>query len=250
MSVVTGARTIRLSLREIRELPYRALRVAGLAHGEALAAAECVAFAELHRGDGLTQLAAACEGASDAATTPLAFDRADDASRTTYRVRAAAPLESLRHGVPLVELAVGAGRPCLVAAPPMPADSLLDLPLARAAASTGRAVAAVSRAGVAARVRIAWPDGALVAGDAEAVAPTGPIRDALTALAGDRFLLLVLGGPGSEVRRIAPSSGADRRTARAFAAAHGLEADAAAWARVLACAEAYKQPERPTEAAA
>ena len=52
-----GATAIRVSVREIREVPLRALRACGLSSGEAECAADIVATAEIHERTGLASLA-------------------------------------------------------------------------------------------------------------------------------------------------------------------------------------------------
>lgn len=209
---------VRVSLREIREVAYRALVAHGACPGRAPAAADQVLEAELHHGAGLAGLL------DDLARGPwdaggLAVRRTTRAGRELLEVDSPDAGSPLRVGQLVADLACAAGA---VAVPGLRrAGPLLAGALVSAASANGVALAAVDTGGEA---WVATPEGAVVRERDRAAPPEGTA------------VLVVEPPPGAD-----PGARAARRRT---AAREGLLVDAATFARAYDAARAYLVPER------
>ncbi|GAA4083180.1 hypothetical protein GCM10023066_15000 [Nocardioides kongjuensis] len=215
---------VRVSLREVREVAYRALVAHGACPGRAPAAAEQVLEAELHHGAGLTGLLAdLARGPWDGGGLDL---RADErGGRTLLRVDSPDAAAPLRVGQLVADLASAAGTvhvPALRDDGPLAAAALIG-----AAAAGGHALALV---GSLAEAWIATPDGALLRLDRMSVLGDWEPPP-------DGSVVLVVDPPPD----LDPHPRAARRRS---AAREGLLVDAAAFARAYDAARAYLVPER------
>ena len=237
---------VRVAIREVREYAYRALIVAGASPGEATTAAEQVVHAELHAGDGLTGLACALmTGPWPAA--PLALTRSREG---TVDVDCADVTSELRLSAALTDVAVGQpGEATITCRSAVGLTSLWDAALLSAAATTRTEVAAIRYdSGGPARVRLAMPDGDLMAGHMAGPMPVdghaGEAWTGVTVATGAKPRT-----PGLDV--LACSTAAERAVGgrppppppRRRAAQSGLTVDAAMWAVVSVHAHRFLVPE-------
>lgn len=223
MSVVPGER-VRVSLREVREIAYRALIAHGACPGRAPAAADQVLEAELHHGAGIAGLLADLTlGPWDRAG--LGLEREVRDGRPLLRVDSPDAGSPLRVGQLAADLACATGAvhvPALDDARPLLAGALLG-----AAAAEGRALASTSAGTTTAWV--ATPEGAVLSVVLSGWSPP------------DRGTLVAVVDPPPA--RAASASVEERHDRRRAAARDGLLVDAAAFASAYDASRAYLVPE-------
>lgn len=233
----TAPGLVRLSLRELREIPYRAFRVAGASHGEALHAAEAVQFAEVNGEGGIA--AAVSSATAGWAVDGLTPTRTRGPESIVFDIGSAGPVDLLQMGAALVELASCTDLPATVRLRASEMNATIDHALCLAAVRTGRTAFAAQQAGSQVRVRAATPEGDL----------GQDLRE------GTEGLLegLEEGGTVIATSRLAASAliRADtRRPAAAFAlhradaARNGVNVDDESWTAILRLASGYKQPDK------
>ncbi len=222
---------VRLAMREVREVAYRALMARGASNAEAQAAARQVLFAEVHHGTGLSTLASWLRQEAWALNA-LAYIRSTTPAGLSFVVDSASRCDALIHGVLLVDVAsTGAGSEVLCNG--VEHDShLLDEALLSAAASSGFTV--VHRtAGDANRTTFATPDGELgtgISAAGQATPHNGP-----AAGYGSRFYTAETAPEGTFV----VSTPAERAQKQVETAHAGLLVNGATWAEVRAVAAGY-----------
>lgn len=239
MTAVTRE-TVRLSLRELRELPYRALRVLGASHGEAQHIAEAVQVAELNDGSGLQALVASCRSGAWA-SEGLKVVRSETLGSLVFDVTGTQPIDLLQVGPGLVDLASCVERPCVVRLSASGLDATIDQLLLLAAVRTGLTVFAAQRTDDGVAIRAAAADGALGHGALDAstgadLLPVGPGS-------ADTVIAVTDTAASALLRRGRLRTHAELAERRHEASRCGVHVAADAWAEVLRIASAYKQPD-------
>lgn len=236
MSTMTES-TIRLSLRELFEIPYRALRVAGASHGEAQDSAEATQFAQVHDGTGLKSLIDICH--EKWTKTPITLTRDQHPDHLRFVVTSESTLKTLHFGSALVDLATSAGPTVLVDVRLAELDACIDNPLRLGARRADRTLSAAQRHDNALRIRWATPTGDL--GRAELDIESAEARSGLTVDNGRTLI-------GSQAEIFPPftasaviTSAADLQTRRAETALAGTEVDRELWAEINHLAQGFKQ---------
>lgn len=240
-----------VSLREINEVTFRALKTHGASHGEASTAARLVQADEIIEGRGLT---AVLDDVTREPWQPTAVEISapiDVSGARAVVLGSASDNRVLREGPLAVELVAGDPQLDVVGAPGAVAGSaLLDPVLLEIAREDCREIAAVlctteqptagavtAATGLTAHVRWAHPDGSTGIATLDTV-PTLCHR--------------VLGGPGVlALRDIGLLDGfvpgwihpAGRAVMRARAAADGITVDAASWWALRTAARRYLVPD-------
>ena len=231
--------TIRLSLRELRELPYRAFRVAGASHGEALAAADATQHAELFAGTGLAAAVASCRRGW--MSSELSVHRAQGPSgEHGFEVPTAQPLDPLQLGTALIDLASCAEVPGSVTVRTLPIGPAIDAPLRLAARRSGFLAFAARRSETGIELRLATP-----AGDLAAVEDGDPGRELGI---GETLIATSTAAAHDLINGTALTSAAELHARRMAASSAGVHADTATWAELLAIASDFKQPDRENPA--
>lgn len=238
--------TVRLSLRELRELPYRAFRVVGASHGEALAAAEAVQWAELVEGTGLERAAASCRNGWKSAGLEIrrVSDDASDHSETVIFEVSSPNVDLLQLGSALIDLASSADLPGAVRVSAQSLDAGVDVPLRVTAARTGRTAFAAQRSDEGTAVRLATPGGdfGLAAIDSAVHIEAMPVE-----LSVGETVLATTNADATAVLGDSPlRSAVELAVQRKYAAVNGVEVDAEAWNEILRFASGYKQPNKET----
>ncbi len=234
----TDEKTTRVTLREIREHSFRAVRTTGASGAEARVAAEQALFAELHHGNGLAAvLEDLSSGPWDA--TELSCVPADSSGVTLVR-STAGRRGPLRQGAALIELMAAEPQVSVVVSDGLsPLSCLLDEPLIRAAASLGRCVSAWARGAHTVEVRTALPDGTLGVGTAQ---PSGPAAEQLDGWPGGTVVLHSDEHPPTG--QITWLRADELQARRRAAAASGITVDATVWERLGALARNFLVPEQ------
>lgn len=236
MSTMTES-TIRLSLRELFEIPYRAFRVAGASHGEAQDSAEATQFAQVHYGTGLKSLIDICH--EKWTKTPTALTRDQHPEHLRFVVTSESALKTLHFGPALVDLATSADQPVVVDVRLAELDACIDNPLRLGARRADRTLFAAQRHDDALRIRWATPTGDL--GRAEVDIASAEARADLTV---DNCRTHI----GSRQESFLPfttsaviTSAADLESRRAETALAGSEVDRELWAEINHLAQGFKQ---------
>lgn len=231
--------TTRVTLREIRERSFRALRTAGAGCAEARVAAEQILFAELHHGTGLTEvLAELSAGPRDRAE--LSLEREDLSERFRVGSTGEGRIGALRHGASLIEVIAAEPQTVLLVKDGLaPLSALLDEPLTRVAPIAGKPVSLWELVPHASRIRTALPDGTLGFG---AAAPHGAAAEALHGQpVGTVVLQASQQAPSGEITWLSPGRQQARRRA---AAAEGIAVNASVWEQLGAVAQNFLVPEQ------
>lgn len=183
---------LRRSIREIREVAYRAIVARGASHGEAVAAADAVQHAEVQHGTGVAALVA------DLASGPwpqagLRLIRSGSRAVASHADPGDPRSGPLRAGQSIIDCVAGAAAADGVefaGGLAGTAPELLESPLLDGAAASGRILVVIDRSDGAFAVRCAAPDGGLgsaPSADERAAAalapPPGSERTALATLA-------------------------------------------------------------------
>lgn len=228
--------TIRLSLRELFEIPYRALRVAGASHGEAQDGAEAAQFAQIQDGTGLSSLIECCR---DSWTEgPITLARTDLPGALRFDIASSTVLPALRFGSALVDLATGAPSPATVHVRMTELNGCIDDPLLLGARRIGCAVFAAQRSGETMIIRWATATGDL--GRARLDGGTSDDRLGLTVK--DGWTQLGTRTPSGEILDDPAVVSAARLAARRSEIARaGAEVDRGLWAEVTGLAKGFKQ---------
>ncbi|WP_449278809.1 hypothetical protein [Leucobacter sp. GX24907] len=274
--------TFRRSIREIREVAYRALVATGASHGEATAAAEAAQYTEVQHGTGVSALV------EDLASGPwpqTGLSSTRSGSQTIVTGDLSGPL---RAGQLILDLTAAVARagvhnrgdsadetpdprtPSINTGPintgPIntvdcgpglagSAPELLEAPLIRAAAITGQAILVVDRTERAFAVRCATPSGRLGADAAGHRSLLGSEHSVLATLAAAGIPLpepdtsSVIALPPEAVDDdfaavLTWTTDEERAAIRRDAAVHGVHVDAEAWLGLKRIARGYLQPER------
>lgn len=235
---VTGAEpTIRVAVREIREVAFRAFVSAGGSAAEAKAAAEQVLFTELHHGSGLVAL---LEELSLGRWSPVGLrcERDDAGGRLVLRVSGSTRAGSLGHGVLLLDLlAAGTEPTAVVVSDGLTALSpLLEEPLIRTARTTGSWIVAAKRTSSGLDFHVGSPDGSIGVGTAERTDRLDPNHDALPV--GVSLVRCDLRPAGA----VTWLSAGEQQATRTAAAQHGRTVHAASWRQVASAAREYLVP--------
>lgn len=255
------ANELRVSLREIVEVSYRALRVAGVSTGEAQAAARAVQFAELRDGKGLVILASDLESArwdrlvSRVAKVNGEHDRVIELC--PEMARSAEPVYQYRGGRiqlgrHLIELAAGTARTAGTRHT-FGVSSVIDLPLVEYATSLDCAAVIFENAtaetgesdGRVSRVRVVDAGGRLGSGAIEretAVSLPNLVRQGA-------WVGMMPSLPDTLSEELSWVEPEELARVRADAARRGHLVDAGVWARVRDRARGYLQPNPPENAA-
>ena len=235
---------VRVSLREIRECTYRALSAHGASHGEAWTAARLVLEACV--------LDVAALGAVVADLAQPAWGRTPQtaeaaASENDLRLGRYRSNRVLREGPLAIDMVCGEAElnsvaaPCAVAAP-----SIVDMLLLELAAVRGVEVSAlVASQGTGDTtqtfLRVACPDGSLGVASLESTASRFP---ELSGLDEDDQGVVGLGhDPRAGDLELSWLSGAERTSARANIAAHGLAVPHDLWAAIYGASRRYLVPD-------
>lgn len=238
MRTVRGPQ-IRLSLRELSEIPYRALRVSGASHGEAQEAAAAAQFAEVHEGDGLITTVSTVRRGWPSAGLTLA--RTDSEESVTYVVSEIGTVSLLQTGMNLVDLASSTGRSTCVRVNTDGLDSSIDRPLLTSAVRSQRVLYAARSSEGQVRVRLATPHGDLaraVLDPESATALLKPITSHDTVIATLDSL------PDSLLHTAQTHSREALRSQRVTAARTGVHVDQEIWDQLRETASEYQLPDR------
>ena len=230
----------RVSLREMREVSYRALRVLGASHGEAQEASEAVQFAELNEGIGLQSvLAIAAHGWADTTCEVTWFESEKTA---VVDLVSSQPLCLLAFAASAVELATCADRATAVRCEMNELNGLLDAHLRLGASRLDGAVYAARRCAGELSLR-----GATAAGDL--VTMRGEVADFLDRLPVElndgQTVVAVDGGEWASVfEQCVSHSAEDLIARRAGASSNGMGVSGKQWELTRKIAAVFNQPDK------
>lgn len=258
--------TFRRSIREIREVAYRALVATGASHGEATAAAEAAQYAEVQHGTGVSALV------EDLASGPwpqAGLSCTRSGSRTIVTGDLSGPL---RAGQLILDLTAGVAgsaasdrgsaddSPVLHTVDCGPglagsAPDLLEAPLIHAATISGRAILVIDRTERAFAVRCATPNGQLGADAAANRSLLGSEHSVLATFSAARIPLPEPDTSGAIAFSpeavdddftavLTWTTDEERAASRRDAAVRGVHVDAEAWLGLKRIARGYLQPDR------
>lgn len=236
MSTMTET-TIRLSLRELFEIPYRALRVAGASHGEAQDSAEATQFAQVQDGTGLRSLIDICH--ERWTKTPITLMRDEHPEYLRFDITSESSLRALHFGPALVDLATSAGPTVLVDVRLAELDAGIDNPLRLGARRSDRTLFAAQRHEKELRIRWATPTGDL--GRAEIDIESAESQAGLTVDNGRTRIGSRAEPFQSFTASAVVTSAAELEVRRAETALAGTEVDRGLWAEINALAGGFKQ---------
>lgn len=231
--------TTRVTLREIRERSFRALRTAGAGCAEARIAAEQILFAELHHGTGLTEVLAELS-AGPWGRTELLIEPEELPERFRVRSTGEGRISALRHGASLIELIAAEPQTSVLLQDGLtPLSGLLDEPLTRVAPIVGNPVSAWELAPHTTRIRTALPDGTLGFGVAD---PQGATAEALHGQPVGTVMLHT--SPQTPPGEITWLSADQQQARRRAAATEGITVNTSIWKKLGAMAQNFLVPEQ------